>query len=147
MYDTITTHIEGIYKLNHTETSFLIRQLVSISVCIIKLNKTAMRTVNKISQMPRYFWAMPWLSAADVVPCPGYLSLFSEQKSAAGAPVFRGALCNIAKSRMFSVFIDGLTGWKCVYHREDLHGIKRTVRQSVQERKYMNFPCKKYRRI
>ena len=112
MYDTITTHIEKIYKLNHADTSFLIRQLVSISVCIIKLHKTAMRMVNKIIQMPQCFWAMPWLSAADVVPCPSYLSLFSEQKSAAGAPVFRGALSNITESRMFSVFIDGLTGWK-----------------------------------
>ena len=113
MYDTTTTHIEGIYKLNHADTSFLIRQLVSISVCIIKLHKTAIRMVNNISQMPRCFWAMPRLSAADVVPWPGYLSLFSEQKSAAGAPVFRGALHNnITESRMFSVFIDGLTGWK-----------------------------------
>ena len=29
--------------------------------------------------MPRCFWAMPWLSGADVVLCPGYLSLFNEQ--------------------------------------------------------------------
>ena len=72
-----------------------------------------MRMVKKISQMPRCFWDMPpWLSAADVALCPGYLSLFSEQKSAAGAPVFRGALCNITESRMFSAFIDGLIGWK-----------------------------------
>ena len=32
-----------------------------------------MRMVNKINQMPRCFWAMPWLSDADVVLCPGYL--------------------------------------------------------------------------
>ena len=42
-----------------------------------------MRMVNKISQMPRCFWAMAWLSAADVVPCPSYSSPFIEQKSAA----------------------------------------------------------------
>ena len=68
-----------------------------------------MGMVNKMTDAP-VFLAMPWLSAADVVPCPGYLSLFSEQQSAAGAPVFRGALCNITESRMFSVFINGLTG-------------------------------------
>ena len=112
MYDTITTHMEGIYKLNHEDTSFFIRQLVSISVCIIKRHKTGMRMVNQINQMPRCFWAMPWLSDAYVVLCPSYLSLFNEQNQLL-VPRFSEELFVTTQNQEYlAFFIDGVTGWK-----------------------------------
>ena len=71
-----------------------------------------MRMINKINQMPRCFWAMPWLSDADVVLRPGYLSLFSEQNQLL-VPRFSEELFVTSQNQeCLAFFKDGLTGWK-----------------------------------